>query len=155
MGDNVKKRFTSLTLLSISAFFSFALILLSSIYPTAMDPLTAVGLAGTVVQFVDFSSKIVIGAKELYKHGELKLNAQAAAVARDLLDFCTKLQLSSQNYDGSEAPTENDLALIKLCGGCKDVAKELLAKLDLLKPELDVPEPPHRDHPQYETKWKL
>jgi hypothetical protein len=97
-----------------------------------MDPLTAVGLAGTVAQFVDFSSKIVIGAKELCKHGKLKLNAQASAVAHDLLDFSAKLHLPSQICNGGEAPTDNDMALVKLCGECEDVAR-LRKRLDFAR----------------------
>ena len=34
-----------------------------------LDPLTAVGLAGTVVQFVDFSTKLVSHSVELYEKG--------------------------------------------------------------------------------------
>lgn len=36
-----------------------------------LDPLTAVGLAGTVVQFVDFSTKLVSHSVELYEKGKL------------------------------------------------------------------------------------
>lgn len=34
-----------------------------------MDPLFAIGLAGTIVQFVDFGTKIFLEGKELYKAG--------------------------------------------------------------------------------------
>ena len=109
-----------------------------------MDPLTAVGLAGTIIQFVDFTSKILLSTSQLYRHGELSLNAQSAAVVRDLLDFSTKFQQLPHIVVGADAPTENDLALAKLCAECNDVAEELLAKLDRLRPLLDTPNPPRR-----------
>jgi len=122
-----------------------------------MDPLSGVGLAGTVVQFVDFTSRIIIGANQLYKHGELQLNAQVSEVTRDLLDLSTKLQQPAQAIHGSEAPSENDLALAKLCAACNDIAEGLLAKLELLKPQLDIPNRPRgRDRDAlraWEKQW--
>lgn len=58
-----------------------------------MDPLSAVGLAGTLVQLVDFSSKIVKEGHELYKSGSTAINVQAEAATRDLLQLTTKLNL--------------------------------------------------------------
>jgi hypothetical protein len=34
-----------------------------------VDPLTALSLAGTIVQFVDFWSKLLLSGRELYKSG--------------------------------------------------------------------------------------
>jgi len=123
-----------------------------------MDPLTAVGLAGTIVQFVDFSSKILLGTGQLYRHGELNLNSQSEAVTQDLLDFCTKFQRLPHLHGGTRAPTENDLALAKLCGECNNVAEELLTRLNALKPILDIPTPPSkRDRHEWKAlkdKWE-
>jgi hypothetical protein len=105
-----------------------------------MDPLSAVGLAGTVVQFVDFGCRIVSEGRELYKSGSVKLNAQAEAVTKDLLDFSAKLQTPPRLNNWNRPPTENELALRKLSDGCNEVAQELLARLSRLTPKLLPPE---------------
>jgi len=110
-----------------------------------MDPLTAIGLAGTVVQFVDFGSRVLLEGRELYKSGSVKLNVQAEAVTRDLLDFSVKLEQSSRLHNAARPPTENELALRKLCDDCHGVAKQLLAQLAKLKPKLVPP----RDLPRH------
>jgi hypothetical protein len=105
-----------------------------------MDPFAAIGLAGTIVQFVDFGSKIILEGRELFKSGSLKLNEQAEVVAKDLLDFSTKLQRVPPDPNAAPGPpTENELALRKLCEECNDIAKQILAKLDELKPKLRPP----------------
>lgn len=104
-----------------------------------MDPLTAVGLAGTIVQFVDFSSKLVVEGRELYKSGSAELNLQVEAATKDLLDFSTKLQRLISNPNGNTPATDNVIALSKLCGECNELAYELLARLDQLKSNFDPP----------------
>lgn len=75
-------------------------------------------------------------------------------MTQDLLDFSTKFQRLPHLRDGSQAPTENDLALAKLCDECNDVTEELLAKLNALKPILNVPRrPPKRDKDEWKA-WK-
>jgi hypothetical protein len=104
-----------------------------------MDPLSAIGLAGTIVQFVDFGTKIVVEGRELYKSGSLKLNAQVEAVTKELLDFGVKFKHSSLLQDEARPPTENELALRKLCDECNEVAQQLLERLAKLKPKLLLP----------------
>lgn len=104
-----------------------------------MDPLSSIGLAGNIVQFVDFGTKIIVQGRELYKSGSLGLNAQVEAVTDDLLDFNTKFQHSSRVQDAARPPTENDLAMRKLCDECDEIAQQLLARLARLKPKLLPP----------------
>ena len=51
-----------------------------------LDPLTALGLAGNIVQFVGFSSKIIGKARDIYKSadGSLLENLDAETVAQSL-----------------------------------------------------------------------
>ena len=55
-----------------------------------LDPLTAIGLASAIVQFVDYGSKVIGMASEMYKSadGALKDNAE-------LEDWTTKIDQSS------------------------------------------------------------
>jgi hypothetical protein len=91
-----------------------------------MDPITAVGLVGTVVQVVDFSSKVVSKSTELYRSGRAALaeNADIEIVETDLLRLNTRLRQST---------TVGDQDLQVLCRACSDVADQLLAALAKLK----------------------
>ena len=91
-----------------------------------MDPITAVGLVGTVVQLIDFSSKIVSKSTELYRSGSgvLAENADIETVTAHLSKLNTQLKQST-------AVGDPDLQV--LCRACGDVADQLLAALAKLK----------------------
>jgi hypothetical protein len=94
-----------------------------------LDPLTAIGLASAIVQFVDFSSKLVSETKELYHSTQ---NEELQAVTQDLRELCTKLS-SAQGRAASVEPSTDELALLELSGSCKAVADELVAVLEKLR----------------------
>lgn len=52
-----------------------------------LDPVTAVGIAGNVVQFVDFGFKLISNSVELYRNSTLLEHAQLREQARQLQDF--------------------------------------------------------------------
>ncbi len=109
-----------------------------------MDPLTAFGLAGTIVQFLDFCGKIVLGTREVYLTGSAGLDVQAEAAIRDLLDFTTKLQPAPLLHNRAQAHTENETALRQLCDDCSDVANQMLHQLNRLKRQYLTPPEPAR-----------
>jgi hypothetical protein len=115
-----------------------------------MDPLTAFGLAGTIVQFLDFCGKIVLGTREVYLSGSVGLDVQAEAATRDLLNFTTKLQPASLQPHGAHSDNENEIALRQLCDDCSDIARQLLHQLNRLKKQhLTPPDPvPHGASPK-------
>jgi hypothetical protein len=98
-----------------------------------MDPLTAISFAGTVVQFVDFSSKLISASVELYKKSKLDVHDQANAAANDILDYSTKLQRTLREPGSSATLSEDDRLLESICKGCDDLAHDLIARLDKLK----------------------
>lgn len=106
-----------------------------------MDPLSAVGLAGTIVQFVDFSLKIVGEGVELYKSGSLELNKQVEFTTRDLRNFTTKLRVQQSTHARDAVLSENDLALETLCHDCNEVAEQLLERLKKLEVTIAPPKP--------------
>jgi hypothetical protein len=91
-----------------------------------MDPITIVGLVGTVVQFVDFSSKIVSKSTELYRSGTdaLAENADIEITTKDLLKLNTRLKQS--------IPV-GDTGFQTLCQSCCGVGDELIAALSKVK----------------------
>jgi len=108
-----------------------------------MDPLTALSLADTIVQFVDYASKIIRGTKHIYKStsGALSANKDLEERTRALSDLATKLKQPVQPplYDASAKAASNlspDSAypiLQDLCKKCGEEADQLLARLEGLK----------------------
>ena len=97
-----------------------------------LDPLTALSLASNVVQFLDFSAKLVGKGNELYKSadGSSIGNAELESIAKDLQELHERLQ---QAPPSSATVTESNLALRKLSKQCSSVAGELLDALEKLK----------------------
>jgi len=103
-----------------------------------LDPLTALSLAGNIVQFVDFSIQIVSRTKKLYGSSRETLDVyqELDLVTSDLKKSCNlipKALLSST----SENESESEGTLQEICGTCHKVADELLARLDRLKVRKD------------------
>jgi hypothetical protein len=90
-----------------------------------MDPITAVGLAGTVIQLVDFSIKIVSKSSELY------LSGSDGTVENQSIEEATK-DLTKLN-DQVKSSSVGDSDLQKLCKACGDAADELLVALSKVK----------------------
>lgn len=102
-----------------------------------MDPLTALGLGANILQFIDFSYRIIGSAREI---GESKGNTTV-----DFADLETVTQtlilLNSRVTDSNEGsaqpngatPTNASLDLSAVCEDCDKVATELLGALRRLK----------------------
>lgn len=92
-----------------------------------MEPLTIIGLVGTIVQFVDFSGKLISKSTELYRSGEgaLAENIDTETATTHLVLLNSKLQKTTV--------TTGDSALEKLCTSCGAVADDLLVALDKIK----------------------
>jgi hypothetical protein len=95
-----------------------------------LDPLSAIGLAGNIVQFVDFSAQLVGKARDIHNStsGTLPGNIDTEAITRSLLQLNTKLR------DRVLEPNSTEEKVIQvLCRGCDAVANELIIALDALK----------------------
>jgi len=97
-----------------------------------MDPLSCLAIAGAVVQFVDFGTKIIVECKSIYKSGESSIRKQAMEATNDLQDFSAKFEQSLHENLDRGCLTEDELALKTLCGKCKKLADELVEKLNTL-----------------------
>lgn len=92
-----------------------------------MDPLSALSVAASVVQFVEFSGKVVGSAFELYSSvsGDLPKNLEIGKITSNLQVLVRELR-SSRSQVGDA--TLNDLA-----GRALLLAEELTKMLDTLK----------------------
>lgn len=99
-----------------------------------MDPLTALSLAGSLVQFVDFTLKILTTGYPLYKAstGSLSAHEELKCVARDLSGLAKRLSHAQRSYDISER-SQAEVAIEDLRGKCEIVAQELMGHLGTLK----------------------
>jgi hypothetical protein len=92
-----------------------------------MEVLAAIGLAGTIIQFVDFSGKLVSKTAEIYKSGAGALieNIDIETATNNLILLSTNLHASADSASGT--------ALGKLCQSCGAVVQQLPSALDKVK----------------------
>lgn len=103
-----------------------------------MDPLTAVGLAGNILNFVDFSAKVLSRAKHLYESasGATAENDELESLTTNLKSLAEKVQRRP-----SQVPRKghfhinitSESFLDNLSQQCIQVADELLETLDSIK----------------------
>jgi hypothetical protein len=109
-----------------------------------MDPFSAISLAGTIVQFLDFTSKILSQSQQIRKSvdGAVVGHADIELLTKDLLDLHQRLRMPLRPAGATTVLTREESQLGTLCENCDDVARELLSALDNLKIQGD------------KTKWK-
>jgi hypothetical protein len=94
-----------------------------------LDPLSAVGLAGNIIQFVEFACKLLFRSCEIYNSssGLSEEALSTIAITRHLQELC--LQLSGN----SGSRVQEDETLRDLARRCKAVADKLLSATETLK----------------------
>ena len=90
-----------------------------------MEALAAVGLAGAIVQFIDFSAKLVSTAKQIRDKGDTAENVQTLALSHRTKELMSNMRKSTN-------ARRLDPVLDILCNECEDIAQELIAALDKL-----------------------
>jgi hypothetical protein len=90
-----------------------------------MDPLTAIGLAGAVVQFVSFSHELVSIGKEIYgsASGLRTESVELELVIKDLSETHASVRHNASAVLQDRTPQENNL--ISLVEQCEPIYKEL------------------------------
>ena len=100
-----------------------------------MEPITALGLAANIVQFIEFGIGIVSKSSELCNatDGRLGEHADISAVNRDLAKLTARLVESIAPHATFTVLSEDDGALLALCHSCLDISNELQHALDKLQ----------------------
>jgi len=98
-----------------------------------MDPATAVGLASGVVQFVDFTSKLISATHKLYvsASGATVEHLELEELARDLQQRAE--DATPHSISNIAALSREERTLIKLGEYCREVSDELLRVLQSLR----------------------
>lgn len=99
-----------------------------------MEALALLGLASNVVQFLEFSSRLVSATFELFEaaEGALSSNSVLEQITTDLKQHCDGL-LPSVTSSNGPARTEPEAALLPLSKSCRDLGQEFLVVLEDLK----------------------
>ncbi|KAF5561824.1 hypothetical protein FPHYL_5955 [Fusarium phyllophilum] len=97
-----------------------------------LDPVTAIGLASSIVAFVDFSAKLVKGSIEIYQasDGTLTENRSSQAVAVAMERFAARLVIQQPSQ-----PSDEEKELVDLATKCHIVCIEILNLLRRIKPK--------------------
>jgi len=99
-----------------------------------LDPLSAVGVVGNIVQFIDFSGNLISKSVEIYRSidGALAEHVDTETAAKHLIFLSDKLRKNDARQSLS-TKTGRDGKLKELCDACESVAKDLLEALDKVK----------------------
>jgi hypothetical protein len=98
-----------------------------------MDPVTALGVAAAVVQFVDYASTLISSTIRIYRSGrDSEHSTVLETIVKDLVQRNDQLSKSASTLSyGQCLPRDEDLR--QLCGKCNRVAKDLIIALERLK----------------------
>ncbi|KAF2103047.1 hypothetical protein NA57DRAFT_72032 [Rhizodiscina lignyota] len=106
-----------------------------------LDPLSAFALAGTIVQFIDFTSKVAAGTHEIYKsrEGSLVKHENLKRMTADLATLSKTLRDGSSKVLGSKF-TANDQSIATIAQRCEEDANLLLTELQEIQaqPQLRI-----------------
>lgn len=104
-----------------------------------MDPLTPFSLAGTAVQFVNFSVKFLKTGHELYNspRGSLAANEEIERVVLHISHLITKLQRPLMPDKLLRNLTMEEQTLADICSECATLAEDILTRLDGLKVKIE------------------
>ena len=99
-----------------------------------LEPLTAISLAGNVVQFVQFGYNLVAKTHEIYtsRSGELKEDLETETVTTRILQSIEDLE-SSRKHAGSCSDTFIERRLVEIAEACTEIAKDILRRLERLR----------------------
>jgi hypothetical protein len=110
-----------------------------------MEATAALGIAGNVVQFIDFSQKLCSTVSQVYRStdGISSANSNTELVAKNLLLSLDRISADVANYrshlerdiptgTGGEGAADRD-EMRKIIEGCRRVAAKLVSQLESLK----------------------
>jgi hypothetical protein len=95
------------------------------------ETLAAIGLAGNIVQFVDFGIKVVSKGAHLYQsaEGALKENVELEHIVSDVKMLSQSLTSGAYSIALNRATSEDEKSLRNLADSCTQLTDELLAIL--------------------------
>jgi hypothetical protein len=109
-----------------------------------MDPVSALGIAASVVQFLQFGSSLVSKSRQIYSQGALSDHVECESTTRRLIELTKQITNSLTDLGSLGALSLDSQALQKICEKCVELSNELLSRLADL----------HVDETHKARKWK-
>lgn len=99
----------------------------------AMDPVSAIGLAANILQFIEYSCRIISDAKEIYQstHGATAENIELQGVAENLSSLSASMIQPAKSTP--EPISQAEQKIYELASSSKALADELLATIQGLQ----------------------
>jgi hypothetical protein len=99
-----------------------------------MDPITALGAASSIVQFIDFAAKVVCKGNKIYRsgNGTLQEYEDLNTVTSDLLVMKVNFEQLNQEVQ-LPAKTDADIATQELFPAMMALAEQLLKRLTMAR----------------------
>ena len=95
------------------------------------EAIAAISLAANIVQFIDFTSKVISTSNNLYSSSTTGSD-WLQTITTDLTKVSASLKAPLARQNGN-AVSENDRELLLLAGQCEEIATELLTTLSTLR----------------------
>jgi hypothetical protein len=109
-----------------------------------MDPLSALGVAASVLQFVQFGSSLVSKSRQIYTQGTLLDHVECRRATSRLQGLAEQLGAHLNELESLGTLSSDSKALQAICGRCLELSTELLLRLNEIKV----------DENQRSRKWK-
>jgi hypothetical protein len=96
-----------------------------------MDPMTAIGLTSAIVQFIDYSTRLVDAASDIHR------SASGTSLENQNIEFVmSELKALSLRLDPPRTgqPTDDEQALCRLAAECRILSDQILSLLEKIKP---------------------
>lgn len=100
-----------------------------------MDPMTALSIAASVIQFLDFGTKLIVGTHEVYKSafGQTHAAVHLTQIVDDLSQFSKSIQEESDKMRNTETINGNvESKLLRACADCLRTCDEIRAAISKL-----------------------
>jgi hypothetical protein len=100
-----------------------------------MDPVTAVGLASSVVQLLMFASGLLHKSKEIYNSADGATNTgnELDIVARTLAELSDQIIMKQSTAFSCDVQSKTEKQLQQLCEKSRDVSSSLMDALEKVK----------------------
>lgn len=93
-----------------------------------MDPLSALGAAAAVTQFVDYTITILRDTRDIIKSvdGQTAKNIELSSISMDLTRLAEDVDVKSKGL-ATIGADHSEQIFLRLCGECREIAQQLLA----------------------------
>src|SRR6266536_6475334 len=98
-----------------------------------MDPLSALSIAASVAQFIQFASSLVSKSHQIYAEGALVDHVECENATKRLVNLTNEVQSSLGDLGSLGKLSEDSEALRTICVRCGKLSEDLISRLSDLR----------------------